>query len=70
LNNNTILAGRAHGEVTQGGEIVRRIAIAKNMTDAASQQRMERMLIPGPWLIPKEAGNKVVNHIWDDMVSI
>jgi hypothetical protein len=47
------------------------VAIAKNMTDAAShRRRMERMMTPGPWLIPKEAGNKVVNHIWDDMVLI
>jgi hypothetical protein len=44
----------------QGEEIVRRVAIAKNVTDAAAQRRMKRM----------EVGNKFVNHIWDDMVLI
>jgi hypothetical protein len=58
-------------KLRQGEEIVHRVAIAKNMTNAASQRRMmERMMTPVPWLIPKEAGNKVVNHIWDDMVFI
>ena len=49
-------------KLRQGEEIVRRVAIAKNMTDAAAQRRMERMTTPGPWRIPKE--------VWDDMVLI
>jgi hypothetical protein len=57
-------------KLRQGEEIVRRVAIAKNMTDAAAQRRMESMITPGPWRIPKEAGNKFVNCIWDDMVLI
>ena len=57
-------------KLRQGEEIVRRVAIAKNMTDATAQRRMERMTTPGPWRIPNEAGNKFVNHIWDDMVLI
>jgi hypothetical protein len=57
-------------KLRQGEGIVRRVAIAKNMTDAASQRRIERMVTPGLWRIPKEAGNKFVNYIWDDMVLI